>query len=510
MQNQGYQFLNELNYLKDKGFKLFDEIGKVQNEMVNTSCPTSITPASNLVINECGETLNSSQLIVSVTDNGNPVDGSTRYDLWLDIGDGNGFYDSGNSVAYPTTTLLPATVPTDGRVIIKRVYTWQGAAPGFDDDGLPLAEFVECTCTAANIATVRCPEYDEMLARFNTALNNHINRDYKVNNACVNPNNAALFDATNGYANYPAFVGLIEVHKLVGQSNYIDEMVIMSDLYIDDGFDADGDGYHDWWSCNDNDYNDHHYEWRSAAGIGMFACYLINNPQLPQSTPAYISKLCTYLRVQVWEKWGRSSGTPDNHTIYGLTNATHMLARLVPVVHALDKCYGGTNAVTGRSYSDWLVNGPLNDLEDHLLHPSNNSNGACNIWGRVIPVPGGNVGGSTTPGTNDTPHANDVVVAMLYAAEHGLLDNPTAVLDCLCGALNDVIWDGSGFNFHVDGGSNQNAPSPNGWIGLVSHCPENKQAFIDWSLANHDVTANSHPKRMQHWAYLLKCCVDGL
>jgi len=40
LQSQGYEFLNELNSLKDKGFKLFDEIGKVQNEMVNTSCPT--------------------------------------------------------------------------------------------------------------------------------------------------------------------------------------------------------------------------------------------------------------------------------------------------------------------------------------------------------------------------------------------------------------------------------------------------------------------------------------
>lgn len=124
------------------------------------SCPNKETvvepPTGEVTIQNCGTVLTGSSVNVSWTDTRNNIDPLTRYDLLIDIGDGNGFIDQGPSVQYPATSLSSTTpIPTDGRVIVKRI-----------DYGLPgePPETVTCTCTALTVTTANKQLYPEIEA----------------------------------------------------------------------------------------------------------------------------------------------------------------------------------------------------------------------------------------------------------------------------------------------------------------------------------------------------------
>ena len=232
---------------------------------------------------------------------------------------------------------------------------------------------------------------------FDNALNAHVGRDYTAI-TCVSPDDG-LMSSTTGYFNYEGFDGLCKMYDVYGDTNYIDHAYTMANLYIDAGSDRDGDGFHDWWSCTRNAYLDHHFEWRAAAGIGLLLCKLIDTPALGSYDQ---NKLAVFLRDHVWSKWG-SQNTPTGQHYYSMSNGTHMLARMIPVAISLDKFYGGTAPQTpGNSYADFLSapGSTTRNLEDHILHPANQNGTACNIWGRTIPVPGADVSGTLSPGTN--------------------------------------------------------------------------------------------------------------
>ena len=148
----------------------------------------------------------------------------------------------------------------------------------------------------------------------------------------------------------------------------------------------------------------------------------------------------------------------------------------------------------------------VNQLQEHLLHPANHdkSTGATNLRGRAEPAPGVDVTGTLSPGTVDISHAQDFVVGMILAGKKGYLSNFTGLTNGLCAALNNVIWDGTGFNFYVDGKSNKYWKTPKGWLTLVEYCPQHIDAFREWIIANIQISSNSHPIRISSSAYLLR------
>lgn len=120
-------------------------------------CPTAddvvVVEPDELIIWQCGDQLITDQLNVTWADNTNPP-ATRRYDLYVDVG--SGFVDQGPSVQYPTNTWpTPITVPTNGQQVTKRLYFWDDPNnPPTDNngDGLPdTNDFLECTCTAADI-----------------------------------------------------------------------------------------------------------------------------------------------------------------------------------------------------------------------------------------------------------------------------------------------------------------------------------------------------------------------
>jgi len=293
-----------------------------------------------------------------------------------------------------------------------------------------------------------------------------------VADSCEHPTVPDRMTAFNGYFNYEAFLGLETAYRDTGDESFVTEMYTMAELYIDAGRDEDGDGYNDWWSCSRKDFMHHHFEWRAAAGIGVLLNLLIEDSSLSKFNQKF---LATFLRDHAWDKWD-SENTPDGRHYYRISDATYMLARMV------------------------------NQLQEHLLHPANHdkSTGATNLWGRAEPAPGVDVTGTLSPGTVDISHAQDFVVGMILAGNKGYLSNFTGLINGLCAALNNVIWDGTGFNFYVDGNSNKYWPSPRGWFALVEYCPQHIDAFRDWTIANIQVSSNSHPARISSSAYLLR------
>jgi len=105
----------------------------------------TVVQPGDLELQDCGGILNGSTHTFTWSDTTNNVDPLRRYDLAIDIGDGQGFVDQGPSVQYPTNSWTVTGLPTDGRTITKRLYYW-------DNNVVDLSNFVECTCTAASVA----------------------------------------------------------------------------------------------------------------------------------------------------------------------------------------------------------------------------------------------------------------------------------------------------------------------------------------------------------------------
>ena len=355
------------------------------------------------------------------------------------------------------------------------------------------------------IDPVESMSYQTAKQNFDSALASHRSHNYQAG-GCDNPPNGAYQSVDAGYFNYEGFDGLVRAFKVTGDESYINDMLTMANNHIDSGRnEVSPDGYHDWYSCNNGPYNDHHYEWRAAAGIGMFLTLLLDRTDLRLSTPETRSKLGHFLRDQVWSKWqGRSA--PLNHDVSNTGGATHMIARLIPVVIALEQYEGGTAPSTpNKSYANWLENIVPKALQEHIMHPQNlNPDGVSgNFWGRINPAPGDDVSGTLSPGSNDVGHAQDVFVGMLYAAERGVLSDPEGVRSRLAGAVNNVIWDGNNFNDWVNGKAPKNAKTPEGLLGILEYSPGNRDNFYNWSLSNINVTSNSFASRMQVWAYFM-------
>ena len=473
-----------------------------------TVTPTPVAPETSLSFTQAGTVLTSSSPEISFTDPNWTA--TTMYDIRWSVDQVNIV----NPLPSRTFASMPGTFeplenfPTNGETVYLYLYS-DAAGAGLD---LILTDTVTASGTSgagaggggSTTAGNNNPQFTAVRAAMDAALNSLIGINYHSDGSCNNPNNASLITTSSGYANYEAFIGLKQAWLTTEDTNYLNRMIDMANVYIDDGADIDGDGYDDWWSCNTGSYNDHHYEWRAAAGIGLLL-NLLQEPSIPSSiaTTSTMNKLGDYLRVQVWEKW-HTSNTPNGQNTQDGSNATHMLARLIPVAISLEKYYGGTAAGSpGLSYAAWLNSGPGRLLEDHVLHPSNQSAGACNIRGRYQPAPGADISGGRA-GTNDVGHAQDVVVGLLLAADEGYSNNPASVRDCLCNALNNVIWDGTGFDDHVDGSAGfHTTPSMEGWFLLVQHCPENLTAYTDWALANTTTTSSSFPSRIATYGALL-------
>ena len=353
------------------------------------------------------------------------------------------------------------------------------------------------------------PDYKALKAIIDASLKSHKGRGY-VADSCEHPTVPGRMTAFNGYFNYEGFLGLETAYKDTGDESFVTEMYTMAELYIDAGRDEDGDGYNDWWSCSRKDFMHHHFEWRAAAGIGVLLNLLVEDSSLSKFNQKF---LATFLRDHVWDKWD-SENTPDGRHYYRLSDATYMLARMIPVVVALKGYYDDglgqstSPGTPGKPYVDFLTgtDSVVNQLQEHLLHPANHdkSTGATNLRGRAEPAPGVDVTGTLSPGTVDISHAQDFVVGMILAGNKGYLSNFTGLINGLCAALNNVIWDGTGFNFYVDGNSNKYWPSPRGWFALVEYCPQHIDAFRDWTIANIQVSSNSHPARISSSAYLLR------
>ena len=465
---------------------------------------------SALEIQECGVTLAGPTAVFTI--NGSEL---------VDDPDGTRVYDVGwsvDGVNYTVTphhqfTSLPATfsalsVPTDGQSLFIRLRTAPNLNSPWDPD-LHNCSVTAYTDTGAGggggTVGLNNPQFTEVKSALDDALDLLVNNGYSSDNSCSNPNNASLLTADSGYPNILAFAGLRRAWLVTQDITYLQRMMDMANRFIDDGLDIDGDGYLDWWSCAGGGYNHHHYEWRAAAGLGILLNLLLD-ASTPSSvaTTANKNKLGEFLRDHVWSKWFFPN-SPTGQSSSDGSNATHMLARLIPVVIALEKFYGGTAPQTsGQSYNNWLVSGPCSLLEDHVLHPANNTNGACNIRGRYQPVPGADVGGSPTPGTNDVSHGMDVVIGLLMAADEGFLDNPAAVRSCLCNALHNVIWNGTTFNHHVDGsGPEAQFRAMGSWFLLLEHCPQNISQYTAWTLANSSSGSINFALRICSYAALL-------
>ena len=361
------------------------------------------------------------------------------------------------------------------------------------------------TTIQSNTSACNSTPDSSMLAIVDAALGSHKSRGY-VAGTCKHPTSPERFTSTTGYFNYGAFLGLDTAYRATSNLAYVDAMYEMAEKYIDGGRKEDGDQYNDWWSCNKNGFLDHHFEWRAAGGIGVLLKLLIEKPELSGYNQA---KLANHLRDHVWDKWS-SGNSPDGRHYYNFSQATYMLARMIPVAISLNMYYGhgSTSPGTpGKPYIDFLT-GPGSvvwELEKHLLHPANQdaATGASNFWGRVNPAPGSDVSGTLSPNTVDISHAQDFVVGLIMAGEAGMLNDLNAVVDGLSAALNEKIWDGSKFTFYVDGKSTKEYSSPKGWLLLTRYDKQNLQAYRSYIKSNVQQSSNSHPSRLSSAAYLL-------
>ena len=128
---------------KDIANRLRAIADEIENMPINCITTAPEVPQEVQIVN-CGSVLPGSTATIEWNDPTNP-DPLRRYDLFIDIGDGNGFVDQGPSVQYPTSSWTVSGLPTDGRVILKRLYYW-------DNNVVDLTTFVECACMAATIS----------------------------------------------------------------------------------------------------------------------------------------------------------------------------------------------------------------------------------------------------------------------------------------------------------------------------------------------------------------------